>query len=267
VGFEHTGYGGGISQPIAVDYDGVQTIRIEMGSLYPPESHPFFAHAPASRIVALKRQLKVWVNGVPYLDFNAMFNESSPKDVVVGRDPIYGAFGRKFSGTILAVARANDVPNEGGAPRYGSVRLAVQFPMQRTGFHEPLVVTGRAGRGDIFYVSYLDAKTVRFTIDHWGVGEVKSEPVEVNYDHIHVFEIDLGSMRSPPAGAIAKQGFLAPYEVRMDGTVIMQGETLFHPSPADEIYLLLNPIGGSTAAPNFTGRILVKEPLHSSRAP
>jgi hypothetical protein len=261
VGFEHTGYGGGISQPIAINYDNVQVVRIEMGSLYPPETHPYFKGQQSSKIAELKHRLRISVNGVPYLDFNATFYESSPKDVVVGRDPIQGAYGRKFSGAIVAKERPPDAQRDERPSSYGAVRLAVRFPAARGNQNEPLVVTGRTGRGDILYVSYIDSHTVRFTLDHWGVGETKSKPVEVNFEQIHVLEIDLGSLHPPPAASIPREGFPAPYMLRMDGNVIMEGTTLFHPSLAEEINLAVNPIGGSSAAAVFTGQVLAKEPL------
>lgn len=261
IGFEHTGHGGGVSQPILVDYDAVQTIRVEMGSLYPPEMHPFFAGQPPARVLELKHRLKLWINGVPYRDFNADFNESSPKDVVVGRDPIFGAFGRTFTGELLSVQRVTEAPSTSVSTSYGALRVAVKFPTDKLGRHEPLVVTGRTGRGDIFYVTYVDAKTVRFTIDHWGYSEAKSPPIEIDYDHIHLLEIDLGSMHPPPAGAIPPEGFLAPVRVTMDGAAVFSGEMRFHPSQVEDIFFGLNPIGGSTNAGNFSGQVLLKEPL------
>ncbi len=213
LGFEHTGYGGGVSQPIAVDYDAVQTIRIEMGSLYPPETHPFFSDEPPSRILELKRRLKVWVNGVPYLDFNALFYDSSPKDVAVGHDPdFFSAFGKKFTGTIISNRRAVDTARVGVGAHYGAVRLAVQFPAGQTGHHEPLVVTGRAGRGDILYVTYLDPEDREVYDRPLGLQRGQERPHGRELWHIHVLEIDLGSLHPPPAGAMPPSGFPSHYE-------------------------------------------------------
>ncbi len=257
IGFEHTGHGGQVSQPIVVDYDAVQHIRIELGSLYPPATHPYFAGQPVARVLDAKFRVKLWVNGVPYVDANSEFSESSPKNVVIGRDRLFGAFGRDFHGQILAVKRAVEPSGAGFRTGAGPVRMAVRFPKERIGQREPLVVTGVTGRGDICYINYIAPNRAVFAIDHWGFGEVKSAPVDVNFAEIHVLDIDLGSLHSAPPGPVSPAGFPAPYEIRVDGTVVLHGTTNFHPSTPDEIYRLMNPIGGSTTGPTFTGQIIV----------
>jgi hypothetical protein len=265
LGFEHTGYGGGVSQPILVDYDAVQTIRVEMGSLYPPDTHPYFEGQPAAAVAEQKHRLKLWVNGVPYRDLTASFFESSPKDVVIGHDPIYGAFGGTFTGTIVSQRRvAGPDPRLREEP-IGPLRLALKFPTGKTGKFEPIVVTGETGRGDLLAVAYLDDKHVQFTLDHWGFSEEKSAIIPLDYDLIHLFEIDLGSLHPPPAGLIPKEGFLAPYYVKMDGTTLMQGELRFHPSAEENVTVALNTIGGSSAGPNFSGQVMLQKFLGSPR--
>jgi hypothetical protein len=265
IGFEHTGYGGPVSQPIPIDYDAVHTLRLEMGSLYPPEDHPYFDGYQRWQVVGLKHGLKISLDGVTYVETNAQFYDSAPKDVTVGIDRNFSAYGPRFTGTILGQARA-PAAAVAPPPGYGAVRLAVRFPRGRTGQSEPLVVTGRTGRGDLLYVTYRDDQTVSFTIDHWGFSETKSLPIPVNYDHIHLLEVDLGSLHPPPAGAAPREGFTRRYSVKLDRVVAMEGEARFHPAETGEIYLLANPIGGSTAGANFTGSILVKEMLEAGPA-
>jgi hypothetical protein len=257
-GFEHTGYGGGVSQPIVVDYDAVQTIRIEMGSFYPPETHPYFAGRSPAEINERKRRVRIAVNGITYLELGAASYESSPKDVAIGRDPIFATYGPRFTGTVVASRRSGAEPAE-AAGGYGTVRLAVQFPGDKPGAREPLVVTGVPGRGDILSVRYLDGKSLRIALDHWGYGEVVSEPLAFDPKLIHVLDIDFGSLHAPPPGAIPEAGFTAPYDVRMDGQVVLQGEARFHPAAPGQVHLLFNPIGGSTAGETFGGRVVARQ--------
>jgi len=111
VGFEHTSYGGALTKtPIAVDYAAEHTMEIEIGSLYPPIDHPFYDRMPQSEIARLKRTLRVELDGQEILVGSYDFYDSSPGDVNLGRNPVSDAFGRRFTGQILAVARAGVSP-------------------------------------------------------------------------------------------------------------------------------------------------------------
>lgn len=103
VGFEHTSYGGPKTAPFAVDYGADQVLEVEMGSFYPPRTHPYWDGVAAEEIERRKRTLRVTWNGRVLLEQEQDFYEASPGDVSVGRNHVSRVFGRAFSGEIVAV--------------------------------------------------------------------------------------------------------------------------------------------------------------------
>lgn len=105
-GFEHTSYGGAMTKPpVAVDYGAEHTLEVEMGSLYPPEEHPYFSGHAAAEITRRKRTLRVTLDGREVLAGQYDFYDSSPGAVAVGSNPVQDAFGRRFTGKILSLDR------------------------------------------------------------------------------------------------------------------------------------------------------------------
>jgi hypothetical protein len=106
IGFEHTSYGGDLTKPpIDINYGAEHTVEIEMGSLYPPIAHPYFDGMSPRDIEQLKRTLRVTLDGNVVLSGTYDFYDSSPGDVVIGRNSVSDAFGRRFTGEILENSR------------------------------------------------------------------------------------------------------------------------------------------------------------------
>ncbi len=106
IGFEHTSYGGTVTEPaIGIDYGREHTLEIEMGSLYPPVEHPFFDGMDRADVTRLKRTLRVVLDGRQVMSGAYDFYDSSPGDVSVGANPVSDAFGRRFTGKIMSVSR------------------------------------------------------------------------------------------------------------------------------------------------------------------
>ncbi len=105
IGFEHTSYGGPLTQPIEVDFGSEHTIEVAMGSLYPPVEHPYYDAMAPAEVTRLKRTLRVVLDGREVLAGSYAFYDSSPGDVSVGRNPVSDAFGKRFTGRLLEVKR------------------------------------------------------------------------------------------------------------------------------------------------------------------
>src|SRR6185312_13508548 len=77
---------------------------------------------------------------------------------------------------------------------YGPVRLIVLLPSGRSDRQEPLLTTGRNGKGDFIYLVYLDERHIKLGYDHWGVSGGLSEPIAIDYGPPHAFRLSLGSL-------------------------------------------------------------------------
>jgi hypothetical protein len=81
LGFDHWGYGGPQTAPIAVDYALVQRVEVRMGSLYPDELNL----PPAD---PRKRRLEVKLNGVVVLAATMDFHPARANQVYFGINPV-----------------------------------------------------------------------------------------------------------------------------------------------------------------------------------
>jgi hypothetical protein len=209
-------------------------------------------------------RLTVIFDGRPLLNVDQVFYPSTPSSAAVGFNPYRStAAGREFTGRIAGVRQLDGavlpaVVREG---KYGAVEMSVNFPYNVLGTQEPLVVTGVTGAGDFVYVRYADPSHVVIGFDHWGIGGILGNPFEVDYGQTHRIAISIQSLYPPGS---------APHDskavrVFIDGKPALVGSYICHPSTADRIKIGLNPIGGSTCGPKFTGRILSVEQFAEPR--
>jgi hypothetical protein len=260
LGFAHLGAGtaGVSSQPIAVDYDVPHRIGIEAGSLYPVRTHPYFSLWPEARIDAVKKTLRVTVDGVPYLDVPAVFYEAPPGFVHFGENPLSDYAGRKFTGSLLEVRRQPFPPAIEPFRGGGFLRLAFVLPTGRAAGREPLVATGGAGAGDLLFIRYDDDTHVRLGFIHAGSAAILSEPMTVVPGQIQLLDVSLGSFyaASPPAGDL-RHALVAKFNNRL----VWAQEQAF--------YAATSPVLGANAwqsgdcAPVFTGKMVAVHPMAS----
>ena len=143
----------------------------------------------------------------------------------------------------------------------GALRLKVRFPKARTGYTEPIVTAGEAGRADFLAVRYIDPKHVRFAYDSWGSGGFVSDPVPIAEDAEHELIVFMGSMLAPDRAS--DSGEIRAHNARLrndvlvviDGTVAVAAHLPSHATEARSIAIGANFIGGSTSSDSFEGVI------------
>ncbi len=126
---------------------------------------------------------------------------------------------------------------------------------------EPLVTIGRTGAADCVYVVYEDADHVRIGVDHWGVGGPLSAPLPLRRGRPQALEVAIGGLETRRAGPAAP----GRLRVLLDGRVVFDQTHPFHPASPREVAVGANPVGSSTAAVRFSGRILGRERLPAGR--
>jgi hypothetical protein len=177
------------------------------------------------------------VNGNQVVAFPVRAFATARAQVTFGTNRIGGGItGPKFSGNVLstklwpmpvAIAKAN-------------IRFPENAP-KSTGLLEPLIVTGATRAGDLVSVRYLGHNRVMFRIDHWGLPGVEGGALTINPKAIYSLEVDEDRNGTSLSVNGEEKLFLQeePY-------VTSRGQVTFGE----------NKIGGGTAGPKFSGRIL-----------
>ena len=199
--------------------------------------------------------------------------------LVAGAGPFMAKAGERFTGAVRIPIPPTPVmvpagslweiaapANRSLARWSGPLRLVVELPSRLGAPAEPLVVTGRIGRGDFLGVIRVDGQHVRFICDHWGYFSLTSAEIPLGKGPQHVIELLLGSLLPPtgspwydahaPAKWMARRLYIA-----IDGREAFNRDMDFFPAAPTEAFVGVNPIGGSTTVPRFAGRILRIENL------
>jgi hypothetical protein len=256
LGFDHWGGSSRLSGPIEVDPAAFHALEIWMGSLVPPAGAEALAHFPAFQVEQMRQTVRVVWNGREVFRTSAECYPAPPGTVDLGANDIgassctetFTGMIRRYSRGRISPAWAEPVPLPAG-----TARMQVKFPGDRIGRSEPLLATGAAGRGDLVFVTYLDADHVRFSHDHWGGALVTSPPVRIDYDGLHDLEIETSALRALAAPGPPPSAGL---RLRLDGTEVMRADSPFFTPGRGEAWLGENPLGATTCEPRFGGTIV-----------
>ncbi len=260
---EHAGYGGPSSPPITITPDKPHRLEISLGSLYPPEEHPFFSRLTRAQMRLLKRTVRIDLDGATVFRASASFYDASPGQVYVGENWLKPAMTTgRFSGRLLSQGEKPfdiDRLSRAVSTDVGPAVLRVEFPRDRPGAAEPLVVTGTSGRADVLFVQYLDNRSIRFGLDHWSHGAIYSPIVPLDYAVPHEIEIHMGSLYPPslPVDSFGRQKLA----VKLDGREVFATRTTFYDADAFAVDIGCNSIGASSCRTYFGGNIFSVERL------
>lgn len=218
--FNHTGGPQLLSQPITVDYLATHRLSIEAGSLYPAQDHPYFAGASSDEIKAIKRRLRVALNGVPYLVGDFDFYDTTPGFVTFGQNRISDYIGRHFTGEKLVAVRKSPEPFVNDFKKNAFLQLGLVMPSGAKE-SEPLISYGGVNGEDVLFVEYVGTDKLRFGFGRPGIDAIFSEPVEYVPSLTHLVEVSLGSFYQDPMTAreLELAGLLV---VRVDGRTVWQ---------------------------------------------
>jgi hypothetical protein len=164
-----------------------------------------------------------------------------------------------FSGSIHSVQRAPDGRDPLQAAKGDTLKLRVRFPVGQKGAREPLLVTGQTGVGDFLTVEYIDERTIRFAVDHWGGPLLMSEPVAIDLAAPHDIAIATSALWGATEDIPLRMARKGAVRIELDGVAIWRAAPPSYAARPDEIAIGYNPIGGTSAAARFTGDILSAE--------
>ena len=260
LGFSHTNHNQEVSQPIAVDYRTPHTLGIQMGSLYPAATHPYFSAWDPGAIEAAKHTLVVTLDGVPYLFRKQDFYDTTPGFVTFGDNDVSEFVARRFSGQILSVARKPLEPPVHALAGNQFARLALVLPADGAGRREPLIGTGISGASDLLFIEYKNADQVRFGLEHAGRPSEYSRTFPAPKGEIHLLEASLGSFYDAPRNARESE-LAGTLFVRWNGQLAWVEKRAFYPGGASPPTIGFNRLGNPEVAPEFTGRIVAQDSL------
>jgi hypothetical protein len=145
------------------------------------------------------------------------------------------------------------------------VQLTLRLPRNKTGVHEPLLVTGTSGAGDLVYIIYDTPTSVRLGFDHWGSSGTESAPLPVDYAKPVTVILSTGALYAEQSpGTAAPAGHADVHHwlyAEVNGQVVWSRPAEFHAASPASISFGANYIGGSTCDAKFTGTILKIESL------
>jgi hypothetical protein len=255
-----------LSGEAAPDFTAVHSLRWVTGSLLPPDLYPAFGDAAPGEVRAARHRLALDFDGRRMLD-EAPWFAAEPGPVRLGvyaspEGPVH------FSGAIMA-SRRDEAGVAGWAAEAGrravelqaltaggAVRLRFALPENPpAATRDPLLVTGRPGRGDMVAVERIDDRHVRVVLDHWGHALQLSEPVVVEPGEVQEVVVALRPFAAAQVGEAAG----GRLEVRWNGRVVWQLTTELYRVEPLEIAIGRNPIGGTSCVGEFSGRILAVE--------
>ena len=257
-GIEHTSYGGPISSAIEIDYSKEHILFIEIASLYPPKEHSFHSHLEKNEARRIRTRAQVHLNGKEVLWGDVPAYDASPQTRWVGRNPWAQHLGSEFTGVIQTQKVLKPLLGPSTVPLApGIIRMNLWIPSGKAaGLHEPLVCTGMTGAGDLLYLRYVDEQNIALGFDHWNFGGPISQPFKVDRSVPQRIEIHMGSLFPPHSEPSANDPARRQLRVLWNGVSVLNGQYDFHPAYTDQVYFGTNPIGCSTATPEFSGKIV-----------
>jgi hypothetical protein len=250
-GLQHSAYGNFTGPSVPASPGAVHTIKVEMGSLYPPPGHPYFDKLGAAASELCQKTLRVTLDGNLALRRDMLFFDAVSREPSIGTADGRELFAEPFSGRILSWRR---LPVDLTAPERGPVHLTVTFPPFTGIRSEPLVSTGANSRGDLVYVRYEGPASVSFGVDHWGYGSALSSPLPVDFAQEHAIDVSFGALDgSPQPVGTEDSGRLV---LEMDGRTIFWEKAPFASCDPETVTAGVNRLGSSAAGAMFRGQML-----------
>jgi hypothetical protein len=191
---DHHGYGGPQSAPFRVEPGRAYTIRVDMGALYPPENHPFFAGYATYQMRQVKSGIHVAVDGTPVLDDKMDSYDAAPWTLETARNDVsMCSYQTTFQGSVHVARRLAPAARHWGHSD-GIWRLRCRIPVDRPNEHFPLLSLGPAGSGALVFIKTFPEGVFRFAVDEWGHGGRTSVAFHTPPESEHAIDVCVGSV-------------------------------------------------------------------------
>lgn len=173
-------------------------LQIEVGSLYPPEEHPYFDGWSEMEVISRKRWVRLELDGKVVLEKLAVAHEAAPELLQFGREH---ATDRCFTGTLGPIRRIPYSRNLSLAKVGGDMRLRVLLPEKITPRPQPLASVGQIGEADLLTLRLVDAERFVLGFERTGRGFGESRPFPVPANRVVDLRLRFGSLLPVKPGA------------------------------------------------------------------
>ncbi len=228
-------------------------MRIECGSLYPPDGHPLFDGWNEMDVRSLKKWATIELDGRPVYDRRISCHEASPGTIELGTDQSAGPYGAMFSGFISNIRRGEWTPHQMDLLLSGDFELKLTLPDDDASTTQPLIIAGRTGNADLLGLRTVDHLHYRLVYECWGAGLWQSETLTTPETCTASLRIRFGPLlnideKSPLA--ILRRSIV----VWQDDSPVWWHRTMRQLVPRPTFGFSGNTIGSSVMAPEFEGR-------------
>lgn len=255
---DHHGYGGPSSALLSIEPGRRYRIEVLMGSLFPPELHPYFQPHDPTTVHGVKQAARVVVDGETVIDSRMASYDAPPWTLQYGANSAtLKPFGATFSGQIARRPRpAWSLPPAGSTDTgQGLWQLGAQFVPLPPGTREPLLAAGEPGAGVLLLIESLEHGSIRFGLDVWNHGLSFSEPIAIDYNRAYPLNVFLGPVAASqpwpqewgeaPEELIQQKNTL---RVWLDGEPVWTIRVAHYHEKLSVAHLGVNPQGFSTAS-------------------
>jgi hypothetical protein len=229
-------------------------VRVEFGSLYPPEGSPAYHGWLPAEVNARKRWVKIAFDGRTVLVELRRSNEATPGTVQVGADTESGFVGRRFAGTVADVRRVGLERPLGDLAAPGDLRILATLPRDPGPLIEPLLSAGRRGLADLVGLRVPDPGHYVFAYEAWGTGAWESPLFPMPADRHLDVSVRVGSVlgidEASPLAVLSRS--VVFWE---KGRPVWWHRTIAPLGPRAPDRLMANIIGSSATAEVFGGRL------------
>ncbi|PTX92597.1 phospholipid carrier-dependent glycosyltransferase [Opitutus sp. ER46] len=183
--FAHDGGATQASRWVAIDPARTYRMRVEFGSLLPPETHPVLRGRSVDAVQRLTRGVRVELAGEVLLDGYQRSEAATSDQILVGRDPKGAKDPARFSGELRAVARDGRIDTLVGAD---SSPCVLQFALAEVGadIAQPLLSVNTAGGPETWCVRSAGGALVFGRVTADGVRE--SAQITAERSRLHRLE-------------------------------------------------------------------------------
>ena len=241
IGLDGAGAGVAESAPIAVDYGSQHTVEVYLDSLLRDpdiEMHDSFG------------RVMIYLDGRQVLGLRQHLARFENDEVMVGARSWFGNSTRMtFSGRILAFERKGALRSEiaDAIRTRGIVDIGLRFPTGITGTTEPIMSRGSTVDGECLFVTYRSDHSVVLGFDRRGFGAVYSNPIEVDYQKVHMLGISYGELLAQ--GSLGREKL----RVSLDGHEAIDAPVSFVQGRNSPLRVGRNTVQSSVCTPEFHG--------------